>query len=215
MREIIIWGGTGHSKTVFDNLGDDRKLVSAVFDNNVNVTESPIRNVPLIHGSQFNEWLSSRDDIKSIGFILAIAGGNGLARKEVGRFLCSQNLTPIDVISEKSIVAHDVISGKGTQLLAGCNVGANAKFGDYCIVNNNANVDHDALIGNYCHIAPGATLTGEIELGENVFIGAGSVILPRIKVGSNVVVGAGSVVTKDIPSDSIVYGNPARIKGEV
>ena len=34
----------------------------------------------------------------------------------------------------------------------------------------------------------------------------------RIKIGNNSVVGAGAVVTKDVPSDSIVIGNPARLK---
>jgi acetyltransferase-like isoleucine patch superfamily enzyme len=41
-------------------------------------------------------------------------------------------------------------------------------------------------------------------------IGSGSTILAGVTVGENAIVGAGSVVTKDIPSDTIVAGNPAR-----
>jgi len=42
-------------------------------------------------------------------------------------------------------------------------------------------------------------------------IGSGSTILSRITVGENAIVGAGSVVTKDVPANSIVAGNPARV----
>lgn len=54
---------------------------------------------------------------------------------------------------------------------------------------------------------------GTIEIFDNVFIGAHSVIMSNIKVGPNVIIAAGSVVTKDVPANSIVGGNPARIIG--
>ena len=50
-----------------------------------------------------------------------------------------------------------------------------------------------------------------IEIMDNVFIGCNSTILPNIKIGNNVVIAAGSVVTKDIPDNSVVAGNPARV----
>ncbi len=48
-------------------------------------------------------------------------------------------------------------------------------------------------------------------IGERCFIGAKSIILPGVKIGDEVIVGAGSVVTKDVPSYSIVAGNPAKV----
>ncbi len=42
-------------------------------------------------------------------------------------------------------------------------------------------------------------------------IGSGSTILSNVTIGENAIVGAGSVVTKDVPANSIVAGNPARI----
>lgn len=49
------------------------------------------------------------------------------------------------------------------------------------------------------------------QIGKNCFIGCGAIILPGITVGDHCVVGAGSVVTKDVPSNCVVAGNPARI----
>lgn len=42
-------------------------------------------------------------------------------------------------------------------------------------------------------------------------IGAGAVLLPGVTVGERAMVGAGAVVTKDVPSDAVVVGNPARV----
>ena len=48
-----------------------------------------------------------------------------------------------------------------------------------------------------------------IKTGASV--GSGSTILSRVTVGENAIVGAGSVVTKDVPANSIVVGNPAKV----
>ena len=54
-----------------------------------------------------------------------------------------------------------------------------------------------------------------ITVGDNVFIGHGSIILPGVTIGSNVVIGAGSVVTRDIASDCVAAGVPARPIGSI
>jgi acetyltransferase-like isoleucine patch superfamily enzyme len=48
-------------------------------------------------------------------------------------------------------------------------------------------------------------------IGRNCFIGAHSIIMPGVTIGDQCIVGSGAVVTKDVPSGSIVAGNPARI----
>ncbi len=60
---------------------------------------------------------------------------------------------------------------------------------------------HDRTRGLYLHT----------RIGKNCFIGGQSLILPGVEIGDNCVVGAGSVVTKNVPANSIVAGNPARI----
>ena len=50
-----------------------------------------------------------------------------------------------------------------------------------------------------------------VIIEHDVFIGAGSIILPGVTIGANSVVGAGSVVTKNIPSNQIWGGNPAKL----
>jgi acetyltransferase-like isoleucine patch superfamily enzyme len=46
-------------------------------------------------------------------------------------------------------------------------------------------------------------------------IGSGATILAKLTIGENAIVGAGSVVTRDVPPDTIVAGNPARVLRKV
>lgn len=52
---------------------------------------------------------------------------------------------------------------------------------------------------------------GRVKIGDNVFIGMNSTILKGVTIGDNVVIGANSLINKDVPSNSVVVGNPQRV----
>ena len=54
-------------------------------------------------------------------------------------------------------------------------------------------------------------LPAKVVIGKNVWVGAHATILPGVKIGDNSVIGAGAVVNKDIPSDSVAVGLPAKV----
>lgn len=81
------------------------------------------------------------------------------------------------------------------------------EIGDNVTISDARILMHD---GSTKHVT-GYTLVGKVKIGSNVFIGADAVILPGVNIGDNVIVGAASVVSKDIPNNSVVAGNPARI----
>lgn len=122
--------------------------------------------------------------------------------------------------------------------------GNNIYFGNNCEVNMNCTFLDDNIIriGDNALIAPNVqiytafhptnaferfgtpkedgsfefckTQTAPVTIGNNVWIGGGVIIMPGVTIGDNVVIGAGSVVTKDIPSDTIAYGNPCKVRRE-
>ena len=54
-------------------------------------------------------------------------------------------------------------------------------------------------------------LFGRIRVGNNVHIGINAVIMPGVSIGDNCIIGCGAIVTKDVPSNSIAVGVPARV----
>ena len=54
---------------------------------------------------------------------------------------------------------------------------------------------------------------GCIEIMDNVYIGIGAMIMPDVRINKNCIISAGSVVTSDIPENSVVAGNPAKVIG--
>jgi acetyltransferase-like isoleucine patch superfamily enzyme len=57
----------------------------------------------------------------------------------------------------------------------------------------------------------GKLVSKPVVIGNNCWIGQNAVILKGVIIGNNCVIGANSVVTKDVPDNTIVAGNPARI----
>lgn len=86
-------------------------------------------------------------------------------------------------------------------------------------IGNNVNIPKNVTILTHGYDwAVNKTLSGEIlgssgkvTIGNNVFIGMQSTILKGVKIGNNVIIGANSLVNKDIPDNSVVAGNPARV----
>lgn len=83
-------------------------------------------------------------------------------------------------------------------------------------VGNNVTLSHCSILAHDAStkIYLGKSKIGKVVIGNNVFAGYESVILPNVTIGNDVIIGARSVVTKDIPNNSIVAGNPAKVIGK-
>ena len=112
-----------------------------------------------------------------------------------------------------------------------CDYGWNIELGESFYSNHNLVIldcgrvtfGNNVLVGPNCGfytaghpIAPerrnrGLEYAYPITVGDNVWIGAGVHVMPGVSIGSNVVIGGGSVVVRDIPGDSVAFGNPCRV----
>lgn len=115
---------------------------------------------------------------------------------------------------------------KGLIIGDGCEVYSSASFGSepYLIkIGNNVRINsgvnfftHDGgcWVLRHClneEKCEQIDMFGVINVGNNVHIGTNSIIMPGVNIGDNVIIGCCSVVTKNIPSNSIAVGIPAKV----
>lgn len=86
---------------------------------------------------------------------------------------------------------------------AGIEIGDGALIGHQVVI---ATLNHDKDPSNRADMLP-----GRVKIGKNVWIGAHATILPGVTIGDNAIVAAGAVVAKDVESNTVVGGVPARV----
>jgi len=106
------------------------------------------------------------------------------------------------------------ISGASICAASSITIGEQCLFGANVVV---ADTDFHALKAENRRYnnRPEDIVVAPISIGDNVFLGTGAIVLKGVNIGNNSVIGAGAIVTKDVPANSIVAGNPARVIGSV
>jgi acetyltransferase-like isoleucine patch superfamily enzyme len=124
-------------------------------------------------------------------------------------------------------IGDDVKIGAFVEIQKGAKIGNRCKISSHTFICEGVTLEGEVFVGHHVIFTndryPSATnANGTLQtdadweciptvVKRGASIGSGAVLLCGITVGENAIIGAGSVVTKDVPSDSIVAGNPARV----
>jgi maltose O-acetyltransferase len=81
-------------------------------------------------------------------------------------------------------------------------IGDKCRFGPSCVI-----LSHDAAANEFLD----AGKIGRVIIHESCNFGYGTIILPGVEIGPRIIAAAGSVIANNIPPDSVVAGNPAKV----
>ena len=124
-------------------------------------------------------------------------------------------------------IGDDVKIGAFVEIQKGAKIGNRCKISSHTFICEGVTLEDEVFVGHHVVFTndryPRATTEeGRPQTDEDweciptlvkrgASIGSGVVLLCGITVGENAIIGAGSVVTKDVPPNTVVAGNPARV----
>lgn len=152
-----------------------------------------------------NEYLCIADDVK--------LGENVKLSKFINLYGCT--------IGDNTKVGAFVEIQKNAAIGKNCKISSHTFICEGVVIEDNVFVGHSVKFINDTYpraTNPDGTLQTENDwqveptlIKGGASIGSGSTILGNVTIGNNAIIGAGSVVTKDVPPNTIVAGNPAKI----
>jgi len=115
------------------------------------------------------------------------------------------------IIHPSAYIASSSVINNGTFIQPNVAISSQSKIEFGVFVKRGSSIGHHNHIGAFTDINPGVTISGKVTIGECCIIGSGTIIKDNITIGENTIIGVGSVVTKDIPPNSIAFGNPCKV----
>jgi sugar O-acyltransferase (sialic acid O-acetyltransferase NeuD family) len=210
-KRVLVWGAGGHGKVTVDALmaGGEWDVVG-ILDEDKKKRGSDVLGVKVFALEGGVTGAAKRLDCGSV----AIAIGDNYERFEKFQQVRRAGLRAVNVLHPSAHVSRFVKMGEGVTILAGATINPGTTIEDNVCVNTSASVDHDNYLERSCHIFPNATLTGGVRIKEFAYVGSGAVIAPNLTVEKYSCVGAGAVVLANVAEGAVVFGVPAKVRGE-
>lgn len=109
-----------------------------------------------------------------------------------------------------------ILRAGGVKIGKDCFIGANVEFdgifpnlieiGDRCVITSGS-----FILSHFYNTDDRKFYSGKVKIGNDVFIGLNTLIVNSVNIGDSATIGAGSVINKDIPSNELWAGNPAKM----
>ena len=138
-----------------------------------------------------------------------IASGEPAGRAALYKKIKDAGYPMATIISPGCLLPPSSTIGEGS-IIYDCAIAPDVKVGVNVLINTKATIGHDVVIGDNCIISAFSFVGGHSTIGKNTYLGAGAMIKDRLTVGDNAIISLGAVALRNVRSEAIMVGNPAK-----
>lgn len=141
---------------------------------------------------------------------VAIAVGEPFIRQKLRELVKNAGYSLAVLVHPITQIATDCILSEGTIVQYNCLVSSGVYINENSYLQPSCVLGHDVQIGSDCVISSFDVLAGNCGVGDQTYIGMSASIKEETEIGTGSIIGMGSVVMKDVESNMVTMGNPAR-----
>jgi sugar O-acyltransferase (sialic acid O-acetyltransferase NeuD family) len=209
-QKFVIIGAGGQARDVLDifeacnNAGQDYEVLGYLVESKYGNPGTLINDKPILGDL---DWLAPHNSNVQV---VSGVGDPTLRRRLIMRTR-EYRARFGNIIHPSVIFTHRATVGEGVVISAGCILSNQIHIGNHVQVNMDCTIGHDTSLEDFVTVSPGVHVSGNVMLREGCYIGTGAVIIEKKTIGAWSLIGAGSVVITDVPPNSVVVGNPAKV----
>ena len=214
IKKIVILGATGGPIDILDTINDINSAIPqpryeciGFLDDNSSLWGEEIMNVKVLGPFSSATELSS-----DCFFVTGIGSPYNFWNKETIISNLGLNAGRFEtIVHPTASLSSTAEIGRGSVIHQHVTVTRSVIIGKHVLILPNTAITHGDVIGDYTIVNAGACISGEVKIGRSCYVGTNSAIRQNITIGDYCLIGMGSVVLSDVPANSVVVGNPARI----
>ena len=206
MKNILIYGASGHGKMIADIVSKTNEYNLVGFVDSFKPNNLEIYNTKIVGDLDSLPKLIAKFDVD--GIVIGIGDNEMRLRAYYNIIKVAPKIEFISVVHPSAILAEHVFIPDGTVLMAGAIINADAKIGKFCVLNTKASLGHDSIMSDFSSLSSGATVAGNVKIGFCSSICLSASVSQGLIIGDHTIIGGASLVLKSIKSKKLAFGVP-------
>lgn len=206
MKNILIYGASGHAKMIADIILKNKTYNIIGFIDSYKPINKDVYGYKVLGNLELIPSLIKKFDVE--GIVIGIGDNDTRLRAYKNIIEIAPQVEFVPVVHPKAIIAHDVVIPDGTVVMAGSIVNADAKVGKFCVLNTKSSLGHDSVMADFSSLSPNATICGNVHIGFCSSICLSASVSQNLIIGDFTVIGASSLVLNSIGDYKLAYGSP-------